>query len=73
MPCTIQITHYTRYAGIVGDLNAEDTYLNKLELIQALKRKCNLTKEDTNEFVRTFFSEKTNTMINGDRIEKGKN
>lgn len=43
--------------------------MNKLELIQALKRKCNLTKEGANEFVRTFFSEMTNTMINGDRIE----
>lgn len=51
------------------NLNAEDGYLNKLELIQTLKEKCDLTKEDANEYVRTFFSEMTNTMINGDRIE----
>jgi nucleoid DNA-binding protein len=43
--------------------------MNKLELIETLKKKCNLAKEDASEFVRTFFFEITNTMINGDRIE----
>ena len=43
--------------------------MNKLELIQTLKEKCNLTKDEANEFVRVFFSEMTNAMINGDRIE----
>jgi len=43
--------------------------LNKLELIQTLKDKCDLTKDEANEVVRIFFSEMTNAMINGDRIE----
>ena len=43
--------------------------MNKLELIQTLKDRCDLTKDEANEVVRTFFSEMTNAMINGDRIE----
>ena len=43
--------------------------MNKLELIQTLKDRSNLTKDEANEVVRTFFSEMTNAMIKGDRIE----
>ena len=43
--------------------------MNKLELIQTLKERCRLTKDEANEVVRTFFSEMTNAMSNGDRIE----
>ncbi len=43
--------------------------MNKLKLIQALKDRCDLTKDEANKVVRTFFSEMTNAMINGDRIE----
>ena len=43
--------------------------MNKLELIQTLKDRCDLTKDEANEVVRAFFSEMTNAMINGDRIE----
>ena len=43
--------------------------MNKLELIQNLKEKCNLTKPETNEIVNIFFSELTDALTNGDRIE----
>ena len=44
--------------------------MNKLELIQTLKERCNLTKQEADEIVNTFFSEMTNALVNGDRIER---
>ena len=43
--------------------------MNKLELIQNLKEKCNLTKQEADEIVNTFFSEMTDALTNGDRVE----
>ena len=43
--------------------------MNKLELIQTLKERCPLTNEEVKEVVRIFFSEITDAMIAGDRIE----
>ena len=51
------------------NIKAENEHLNKLELIQTLKKKCNLTKYEANEVVKTFFSEVSNAISNGDRIE----
>lgn len=43
--------------------------MNKLELIEKVKDRCGLTKQEANEVVRIFFSEMTNAFIKGDRIE----
>ncbi len=43
--------------------------MNKLELIQAVKDKCGLTKYEAAEVVRIFFSEMTDAMVSGDRVE----
>ena len=43
--------------------------MNKLELIQRLKEKCNLTKQEADEIVKIFFSEMTNALNNGERVE----
>ena len=43
--------------------------MNKLELIQAVKDKCGLTKYEAAEVVRIFFSAMTDAMVSGDRVE----
>ncbi len=43
--------------------------LNKLELIQGLKSKTNLTKLEATEVVNLFFSEITNAFLNDERVE----
>ena len=43
--------------------------MNKLELIQTLKEKCNLTKQEADEVVKIFFSELTEALTKGDRVE----
>ena len=43
--------------------------MNKMELIQALKEKSNLTKLESAEIVETFFSEITNELADGGRVE----
>jgi integration host factor subunit beta len=43
--------------------------LNKLELNQKLKEKCNLTKQEADEAVKIFFSEMANALANGERVE----
>jgi len=43
--------------------------LNKLELTQKVKDKCNLTKQEADEIVKIFFSEMTNALANGERVE----
>ncbi|EIM62716.1 HU family DNA-binding protein [Desulfobacter postgatei] len=43
--------------------------MNKLELIQVLKDKTKLNKQEASEVVRLFFDSLTEAMINGDRIE----
>ena len=43
--------------------------MNKLELIQALKEKAKLPKQEAYEVVDLFFSEMTNAFIKGDRVE----
>lgn len=47
----------------------ETLFLNKLELIQNLKEKCNLTKQETDEIVNIFFSEMVDALSKGDRVE----
>ncbi len=49
-------------------LNKENV-LNKLELIQALKEKARLTKQEASEVVDLFFFEMTNAFIKGERVE----
>jgi len=43
--------------------------LNKLELIQELKEKGHLTKEEASKVVEIFFSEMTKAFIKGERVE----
>jgi integration host factor subunit beta len=43
--------------------------MNKLELIQAVKDKTGLSKQEANDVVKLFFDSFTDAMVNGDRIE----
>ena len=43
--------------------------MNKLELIQALKEKANLPRQEASAVVDMFFSEMTNAFIKGERVE----
>jgi integration host factor subunit beta len=43
--------------------------LNKLKLIQALKEKANLPRQEASAVVDMFFSEMTNAFIKGERVE----
>jgi integration host factor subunit beta len=43
--------------------------LNKLELIQGLKEKCHLTKEEASEVVKIFFNEMARAFVKGERVE----
>jgi len=43
--------------------------LNKLELIQKFKEKCQLTKQESSEVVEMFFFEMVNAFVKGERVE----
>ena len=43
--------------------------MNRLELIQALKEKTNLSRQEAYEAVEMFFSEMTNAFKKGERVE----
>jgi len=43
--------------------------LNKLEMIQELKNKCHLTKEEASKVVEIFFGEMAKAFIKGERVE----
>ena len=43
--------------------------MNKLELIQAVKDKTGLSKQEANDVVKLFFDSFTDAMVNGDRVE----
>jgi len=43
--------------------------MNKLELIQAVKDKTGLSKQDASDVVKLFFDSLTETMVKGERIE----
>ena len=43
--------------------------MNKLELIQALKDKAKLPRQEAYEIVDLFFSEMTNAFTKGERVE----
>lgn len=43
--------------------------MNKLELIQAIKDRTGLTKQESTDMVKLFFDSLTETMVKGDRIE----
>ena len=43
--------------------------MNKLELIQAVKERCRLSKQEATEIVRIIFSEMSEAMSSGDRVE----
>jgi len=43
--------------------------LNKLEIIQALKERADLTRQESADFVEIFFESLTETLVNGDRVE----
>ena len=43
--------------------------MNKLELIQAVKNKCHLTKQEASHVVELFFSEMTNALSIEERVE----
>ena len=43
--------------------------MNKLELIQAVKDKTGLSKQEASDVVKLFFDTLTETMVNGERIE----
>ncbi|MDQ1268698.1 MAG: integration host factor subunit beta [Thermodesulfobacteriota bacterium] len=43
--------------------------MNKLELIQAVKDKTGLSKQEAIDLVKLFFDSFTEAMVNGERIE----
>ena len=43
--------------------------MNKLELIQVLKKRTDLTKEEAAEVVEIFFDSLIEALANGDRVE----
>ena len=43
--------------------------MNKLELTEALKKKCDLTQTQATNFVTSFFSEMAIALAKGERIE----
>jgi len=43
--------------------------LNKLELIQELRNKCHLTKEQASKVIEIFYGEMTKALVNGERVE----
>ena len=43
--------------------------MNKLELIQEVKEKSFLTKQEATKFVDTFFNEMINALAKGERVE----
>ncbi len=47
----------------------ETQFLNKLELIQNLKERCNLNKQEAGDIVNIFFSEMADAFSKGDRVE----
>lgn len=43
--------------------------MNKLELIQIVKKKCKLNKQEASQVIDIFFSEITSALANGERVE----
>jgi len=43
--------------------------MNKLELIQAVKDRTGLSKQEASDVVKLFFDSFTEAMVNGERIE----
>ena len=43
--------------------------MNKLELIQVIKERTGLTKQESTDMVKLFFDSLTETMIKGERTE----
>jgi len=43
--------------------------MNKLELIQVIKDRTGLTKQESTDMVKLFFDSLTETMVKGERIE----
>ncbi len=43
--------------------------MNKLELIQEVKNKCSLTKQEASKVVELFFSEMSSALAKGERVE----
>ncbi len=43
--------------------------MNKLELIQTVKDRTGLSKQETSDVVKLFFESFTEAMVNGERIE----
>jgi integration host factor subunit beta len=43
--------------------------MNKLELIETLKKSNGLSKSESSRVVDLFFNEMANSLINGDRVE----
>jgi integration host factor subunit beta len=43
--------------------------MNKLELIEELRNKADLTKNEARKVVDLFFDEMSNALVNGDRVE----
>ena len=43
--------------------------MNKLVLIQELKDKCHLTKEEASKVIEIFFGEMAKSFIKGERVE----
>lgn len=50
-------------------LDAEIRPLNKMELIQAIKEKADLTKQEAEDVLKIFVDSLEQAMINGERIE----
>ena len=43
--------------------------MNKLELIRAVKDKCQLTREEASKVVEIFFNEMATAFVKGERVE----
>jgi integration host factor subunit beta len=44
-------------------------HMNKLELIEMLKKEARISKADAAQVVRVFFDEMSNALANGERVE----
>ena len=43
--------------------------MNKLELIETLKKKCGLSKKEASDIVELFFESMSDALAKGDRVE----
>jgi hypothetical protein len=65
---TLEKLHLSRYTYFQHSIKIYpgERLLNKLELIQEVKKKCKLNKQEASQVIEIFFSEITSALANGD-------